>query len=87
MGLTSEEAGEFLDGFANVIEPVFLHFLWRPQFKDPADEMVLQTAVNGRVDRLVTFNLRHLAIAGRKFGIAVVTPPQLWKEIDRDAKE
>jgi len=40
---------------------VHLRFLWRPRLKDPADEMVLETAVNGGADRLVTFNMRHLA--------------------------
>jgi predicted nucleic acid-binding protein len=38
-------------------EPVKIHFLWRPQW-DPSDEMVLETAVNGRADVLVTFNQR-----------------------------
>lgn len=32
-----------------------LHFLWRPQLQDVADEMVLETAINARVDMLVSF--------------------------------
>lgn len=31
-----------------MIEPVETHFLWRPRLRDPADEMVLEAAVNGR---------------------------------------
>jgi hypothetical protein len=58
-----------LDAVAAVAEPVRLRFLWRPQLKDPADEMVLETAVNGIADRLVAFNLRHLKPAAKKFGI------------------
>jgi hypothetical protein len=42
-------------GFA---EPVAVHFLWRPQLRDPCDEMVLETAVNGRAAAIVTFNER-----------------------------
>lgn len=87
IGLTKKEVHEFLDGLAGMIEPVFLRFLWRPQLQDPADEMVLETSVNGQADRLVTFNLKHLAAASQKFGIAAVTPPQLWKEIDRHEKK
>jgi hypothetical protein len=45
--------------------------------------MVLETAVNGRADRLVTFNLRHLRPAARAFGVPAVTPPEAWKDIQR----
>jgi hypothetical protein len=33
-------------------EPVKTHFLWRPQLRDPGDEMVLETAVNGASRRV-----------------------------------
>jgi predicted nucleic acid-binding protein len=52
-----------------VVKPVLLWFLWRPRLKDPADEMVLETAVNGAADFLVTFNERHLGAAAREFGM------------------
>jgi predicted nucleic acid-binding protein len=45
--------------------------------------MVLETAVNGVADRLVTFNERHLALAGREFGIKVLRPVAMWKEVQR----
>ena len=82
-GLTAKEVNEVLDAVAMVSIPVHLRFLWRPQLKDPADEMVLETAVNGGADRLVTFNVRHLATAGREFGIRVVRPRDAWKEVQR----
>ncbi len=80
-GLSSAETNEILDAFATVAEPIRLRFLWRPQLKDPADEMVLEAAVNGGADRLVTFNLRHLKLAALRFGIETVTPPEAWREI------
>ena len=80
-GLTIAETNAVLDGFAAVVEPIQLRFLWRPRLRDPSDEMVLETAVNGRADRLVTFNLRHLGPAAKEFGILAVTPPDAWKEI------
>ncbi len=61
--------------------PVQLRFLWRPRLKDPADEMVLETAVNGAADWLVTFNTRHLADAAREFGIRVGRPPDFLGQI------
>jgi hypothetical protein len=49
--------------------------------------MVLETAVNGAADWLVTFNLRHLADAAREFEIHVARPCDAWREIRRHAKK
>ncbi len=80
-GLTAAQMNEILDAVAKVAVPVHLRFLWRPRLKDPADEMVLETAVNGEADGLVTFNVRHLAEAAREFGIRVMRPRDAWKEV------
>jgi predicted nucleic acid-binding protein len=80
-GLTSHEVNAVLDSLVKVSVPVHFRFLWRPQLKDPADEMVLETAVNGGADRLVTFNLRHLGTAASKFGIRAALPRDAWREI------
>ncbi len=53
-GLTAREVNEVLDALVKVATPVPLRFLWRPRLKDPADEMVLETAVNGAADWLAT---------------------------------
>lgn len=53
------------------------------RLKDPADEMVLETAVNGAAAWLVTFNTRHLAEAAFEFGIRVLKPGEAWKELQR----
>ena len=58
-GMTAAQMNEVLDAMAKVGIPVHLHFLWRPRLKDPDDEMVPETAVNGGADRRVTFNVRH----------------------------
>ena len=86
-GLDVGEINEILDAMAQVSTPVPLRFLWRPQLKDPADEMVLETAVNGGADWLVTFDVRHLAEAARAFGIRVMRPSEAWKEVRRHAKK
>jgi putative PIN family toxin of toxin-antitoxin system len=72
--LSAREVGIILDALARVGEAVRLSFLWRPMLKDPADEMVLETAVNGRADLLVTFNHRHFARAARLFEMKITTP-------------
>jgi len=85
-GLTSEQVNEVLDALAKVLIAVPLWFLWRPRLKDPADEMVLETAVNGGADRLVTFNMRHLAAAAREFGIQVLQPRDVWKDVWKEVQ-
>jgi predicted nucleic acid-binding protein len=87
IGLGIREVNEILDAVARVCTPVPLRFLWRPRLKDPADEMVLETAVNGGADWLVTFDVRHLAEAARDFGIRVMRPPEAWKDVRRYAKK
>ncbi|EBW2381186.1 putative toxin-antitoxin system toxin component, PIN family, partial [Salmonella enterica subsp. enterica serovar Enteritidis] len=59
MKMAPEQVSAFLDALAGMIQPVKLHYLWRPQLSDVADEMVLETAINGRADAVVTFNTRH----------------------------
>lgn len=58
-----------------------VHFLWRPQLRDPSDELVLEAAVNASADFLVTHNLRDFAAADR-FAVQVVTPDQFLKRLD-----
>jgi len=78
--LSEREVLAFLDYLAGLIEPVKLHYLWRPQLTDVADEMVLETAINGRADCIVTFNTRHFLAASR-FGIAVMWPDEAIRRI------
>ena len=56
--------------------PVQTRFLWRPQLSDPADEMVLESAINGYADALITFNRRDFGEAPGRFGIALLSPRQ-----------
>ena len=79
-GLTERQANEFLDYLAILAEPVKLHYLWRPQLGDVADEMVLETAINARANCIVTFNTRHFGPAAR-FGIEIVWPAEAIRRI------
>ena len=73
-GLSAREVDIFVTAVIAMAEPVRTHFLWRPQLRDPGDEMVLEAAVNGRADALVTFNLRHFGSAPSRFGIELWLP-------------
>lgn len=75
-GLDDLQIGRFLQALASVIEPVTVHIGWRPQLRDPSDEMILEAAINGGADAIVTFNVRDFVPAGR-FGITVMRPGDL----------
>ena len=74
-GLTQEQANIFVNGLAALIEPVKTHFLWRPMLRDPNDEMVLEVAVNGGAEAIVTFNFRDYGKAPKAFNVEVIKPP------------
>ena len=73
-GLSERQVEIFLDAIIAMAEPVPTHFLWRPQLRDPNDEMVLEAAVNGRAEALVTFNVRDYGTAASQFGVEVLLP-------------
>lgn len=71
----------FLQELAAVIEPVEIHFRWRPQIGDPNDELVLEAAVNGRADALVTHNARDFLRGAERFGLTVLRPQELHRRL------
>lgn len=82
-GFTLEAIDDFLAELATLIEPVEVHFQWRPQSRDPNDEMVLEAAINGHADALVTYNVADFAAPAHRFRIAVLTPAALLKKVKR----
>lgn len=71
-GLSPEEAEIYVTALIAMAEPVPVRYIWRPQLRDPADEMVLEAAVNGGADALVTFNTRDFGSTPARFGIEVL---------------
>jgi len=82
-GLSERQVEIFLDAIIAMAEPVPTHFLWRPQLRDPNDEMVLEAAVNGRAEVLVTFNVRDYGTAASQFGVEVLLPREAIARIRR----
>jgi len=81
--LTPAEVDQRLAAMALVAESVSVHFLWRPQLPDPGDELVLEAALNGRADALVTYDIRHFAGAAARFTLSVVRPAEVLEELIR----
>jgi predicted nucleic acid-binding protein len=72
-GLDLDQVGIFIDAVMAMIEPVETHFLSGPQLRDPADELVLEAAVNGQAAAIVTFNRRDFGVVPARFRIDVLT--------------
>ena len=80
-GLRLDDIDRFLAALASACEAVEVSFQWRPQLSDPNDEMVLETAVNGRAEALITHNVRDFSKGAARFGLRVLRPGELLKEL------
>lgn len=75
--LTVGDMDAVLGALVSLIEPVEVHILWRPQLRNPGDELVLEAAVNGRADALVTHNVVDFAEAAPRFGLLLLRPGEM----------
>lgn len=82
-GMSEADVEGALAALASAAEPVEVHFRWRPQLADPSDELVLEAAVNGSADFLVTHNVKDFEPAAGKFELKVITPQECLKEMKR----
>ena len=80
-GLSLKEIDDVLDIVAACCEQTDIHFSWRPQLRDPKDEMVLETALNSRADALVTFNRVDFEPACAKLGVELLSPSQFLEQL------
>lgn len=81
-GLTEKEVGDLLDAVAAVAEPVRLLFHWRPVARDPDDDMVVEAAVNGMADAIVTLNIRDFVEVEAQFGVQVLLPGDTVRRLE-----
>ncbi len=73
-GLAANDVDDILNALAAVVTPVQSHYLWRPQLRDPNDEMVLEATVNGHADYLVTLNVRDFTLATSRWQFRLLSP-------------
>ena len=79
--MTGIQVTSLLDAVVALAEPVATHFLWRLQLRDPSVEMVLEAAVNGRADAVVTFNRQDYGDSAARFGTELLLPRESIKRI------
>ncbi len=78
--LSEENVTDLIDYLCTASHHHRIYFLWRPQLRDPGDELVLELAVAAKAGYIVTYNKKDF-IGADKFGIAVVTPKEFLQEI------
>ncbi len=73
-GGTPEDAEAIIKTLEAIAIPVLVEIKHRPLSQDENDDMVLDVAINGHADAIVTNNLKDFSPAAERFGIQVMTP-------------
>jgi predicted nucleic acid-binding protein len=69
-----------LDVLEALAEPVLIVVRHAPLSQDANDDMVLEVAINGRADAIVTNNTKHFREPAKRFRLEVMTPAELLNE-------
>ena len=78
--LTTQDIDDFLDYIASVCEHRPVNFLWRPFLSDADDDMILEAAVSGGAEAIITYNLRDFA-GSERFGTRAISPADFIHQI------
>jgi len=73
-----EEIRLIISDIVSVSHRTKLHFLWRPFLKDSFDDKVLETAVNGQAQAIITYNTKDFVGVKKYFDIDILTPAELF---------
>jgi putative PIN family toxin of toxin-antitoxin system len=79
--LGASELATFLDGLIALSDHTAVYFTYRPVTRDPADELVVEAALNGRADAIVTFNRRDFGDGPSQFGIGCLLPREILEKM------
>ena len=80
--LSSEERSELLDIFLAACQWTRIYYAWRPNLRDAGDNHLIELAVAGNAQFLITYNLRDFNQAELKFPeMRICTPEQFFAEV------
>lgn len=80
IGLTHSDIEDIIDYLCAIGKHRQVHFLWRPNLKDPGDDFILELAVESECDYIVTHNIKDF-IGSEKFQVEVITPQNFLRII------
>ena len=78
--LRASDIDDIVDYVVSVSRHTEIYYLWRPILRDPKDDMILEVAVAGQCDHIVTFNKRDF-LGSERFGITLLTPQEVLVKI------
>lgn len=81
IGIDAAAVRTVLDELAGLCTPVALDYRWRPVAADPDDDMVIETAINGGADAIVTFNIADMHAGAERFGVLAVRPATILRRL------
>ncbi len=80
--LPTRDREALLDAFLSVSEWVHIHYLWRPNLPDEGDNHLMELAVAGNANAIVTNNIRDFTRGELIFpNIRILTPKQFLEEL------
>ncbi len=80
IGLTHSDIDDIIDYLCAIGKHRQVHFLWRPNLKDPGDDFILELAVESECNYIVTHNIKDF-IGSEKFQVEVITPQNFLRII------
>lgn len=80
-GHTLADVGAVMAALAAIAEGVDISFRTRPMLADAADEMVLEAALNGEAEAIVTHNVKDFRPA-QQLGMTVIPPGQIVRRLN-----
>ena len=81
LGIPASTVEAIVRAFCFLGRETDVYFRLRPFLPDPGDEFLLELAVAGRADGIVTHKVRHFA-GSELFGIRVMTPREFLRTIE-----
>jgi putative PIN family toxin of toxin-antitoxin system len=82
-GRSIADTEAIVDALEAIAEPVFVAFRHRPLSPDEDDNLVLDVAINGIADAILTNNIKDFKGPAKQFDIEVMTPVALLNNTRR----
>lgn len=82
--LTNDEKKRLFMAYYHVCQWTQIHYLWRPNIKDEAENFLIELAVAGNARYLITNNIRDFQHAELTFpDLKIITPENLLQTLPR----
>jgi putative PIN family toxin of toxin-antitoxin system len=81
LGLTIDDVDTLIDSLCALgVRHEHIHFNWRPSLPDERDEHILDLAVKGQCEAIITYNARDF-VGVEQFGLRAINPQTFLREL------